>query len=450
MANTDSAYSEWSKDLKALLRMFSEKGGRKFYLKYLAENDNSKNQVYFGPNFESLNVIPSGALYAENKNSNPIFKANVNFAWIGNDGVEYPAPNARLIMYPQYPEVRFSGFLQGCTNSPSSLMAGRIKGRTLLVSITNEEKVIGHVVGSENPLRRELEALFGAGDEKGVFIEIPYQEERVIGNTEAELLRELLRIHRKGWINSKKLLPDRTVGSCNAPNCGGYTLEAELGITPNGYSDPDYLGWEVKQHAVSAFDKYQSGVITLMTPEPTGGIYKEEGLFEFVRKFGYPDKNGKPDRLNFGGIHKFGAWQESTGLTLKLIGYNAESGKIEDASGGIALVTAKDKIAAIWDFSGLISHWNRKHAHAVYVPAMKESEPKLKYSYGNVVRLCKGTDFLRLLKAIAKGSVYYDPGIKLENVSTKPKPKKRSQFRIKSKDIPSLYKSACETNLLNL
>jgi len=27
-------------------------------------------------------------------------------------------------------------------------------------------------------------------------------------------------------------------------NRGGYTLEAELGITPNGYSEPDFMGWE--------------------------------------------------------------------------------------------------------------------------------------------------------------------------------------------------------------
>jgi hypothetical protein len=41
---------------------------------------------------------------------------------------------------------------------------------------------------------------------------------------------------------------------------------------------------------------------------------------------------------------------------------------------------------------------------------------------------------------MAKGHIYYDPGIKMENVSTKPKIKKRSQFRIKSEHLPKLYK----------
>ena len=41
---------------------------------------------------------------------------------------------------------------------------------------------------------------------------------------------------------------------------------------------------------------------------------------------------------------------------------------------------------------------------------------------------------------MALGNIYYDPGIKLENRSTKPKIKKRSQFRIKSRFLPNLYK----------
>jgi hypothetical protein len=52
------------------------------------------------------------------------------------------------------------------------------------------------------------------------------------------------------------------------------------------------------------------------------------------------------------------------------------------------------------------------------------------------------TDFLRLLKALANGTVYYDPGIKVEQVSTdKPTHKGRSQFRVVSRDINSLYRT---------
>lgn len=51
-----------------------------------------------------------------------------------------------------------------------------------------------------------------------------------------------------------------------------------------------------------------------------------------------------------------------------------------------------------------------------------------------------GTDFELFLKQMSLGNIYYDPGIKLENISTKPKVKKRSQFRIKSKHLTELYK----------
>jgi len=60
--------------------------------------------------------------------------------------------------------------------------------------------------------------------------------------------------------------------------------------------------------------------------------------------------------------------------------------------------------------------------------------------YGNNVILGTGTDFQLFLYQMALGNIYYDPGIKLENISTNSKIKKRSQFRIKSKFLPNLYK----------
>jgi hypothetical protein len=49
---------------------------------------------------------------------------------------------------------------------------------------------------------------------------------------------------------------------------------------------------------------------------------------------------------------------------------------------------------------------------------------------------------------MANGNIYYDPGIKLENMSTNPKFKKRSQFRIKSRFLTNLYEKN-ETIKLN-
>jgi hypothetical protein len=215
----------------------------------------------------------------------------------------------------------------------------------------------------------------------------------------------------------------------------------------------------------------------MMTPEPDGGFYKDADAESFIRKFGYADKNDKhdkPDRLNFGGRHVVGQRCPPTGLTMQLVGFNAATGKITDANGEIALVSDADEVAASWSFKKILEHWAHKHAKAVYVPSVRRevgtsrcdvpggkaagmlrpeygpgrpSGPSLpdvtrQYAYGHKVRLAQGTDSLRLLRAFATGAMYYDPGIKLENASTqKAKAKKRSQFRVASKNIGALYET---------
>ena len=105
----------------------------------------------------------------------------------------------------------------------------------------------------------------------------------------------------------------------------------------------------------------------------------------------------------------------------------------------VALIGPNGEIAALWKFAKLIEHWKRKHNRAVYVASLSSIEEQRFYKYGPVVKLCTGTDFLNVLRSIELSKVYYDPGIKLENASTAPRMKRRSQFRIKSCDIDSLY-----------
>lgn len=228
--------------------------------------------------------------------------------------------------------------------------------------------------------------------------------------------------------------------ACESSNCGGYTLEAELGITPNGYSEPDFLGWEIKQFGVKNFTRVDSAIITLMTPKPTHGIYKTEGAESFLRQYGYADRTGREDRINFGGVHKTGVRHSSTNLELRLIGFDTVSGKIRNTDGRISLVDIDGNETASWSFASMLLHWNRKHNQACYVPSLSEITGERQYKYGNNVILGTGTDFQLFLGQMANGNIYYDPGIKMENASTKPKIKKRSQFRIKSQNLPNLYK----------
>ena len=256
-----------------LKSLFVQAGCDRLYAKPLAENDNSKNQVYFGPDFQALNLFPNTGIFPDNSSKNPIFKAKLHFGWLQPNGQFSEAPGAQLILYPQYPEVRFSGFLKGCAGAPSDLMAGRHVGRILFLGVTANGRVVGFVVRAASEIAQELMET-RLEPTLGVFVEIGLQ--RIPGGEDSQerLLSELKRIHALGWIDSKQLDSDGQLKPCNAPQCGGFTLEAELGIPKNSSAEPDFLGWEVKQHAVSSFQSLAAGAITLMTPEPTGGFYK--------------------------------------------------------------------------------------------------------------------------------------------------------------------------------
>lgn len=414
-------------------------------VKELSPNDNSKNQPYLGGNFETLSILPAGNLRAERTDKGvETLKAPLDFGWLQEDGRVEPAPGAQLILYPKYPEVRMSGFLKGSRNAPSAIMTTRDPGRLLFFGVTDDRRIIAWASGSGTALARAYHDLKLRGLEAtGVFMKVPLRREQE-GRTPREiLLATLATIHAKDWISSYALRTDGSHAPCQAPQCVGYTLEAELGVARNGRAEPDFLGWEVKAGQVKNYRRFPPGkVITLMTPEPNGGHYRDEGVESFIRTFGYVDKKGREDRLNFGGIFREGHHHGGTNLTLRLCGYDASTGKITDADGSLVLVRGEDTIAASWSFTSLAEIWNRKHSQAVYVPAERRKMPDLAYRYGDTVRLGEGTDFLRLLNAIAKGSVYYDPGIKLEKASeTRSKAKRRSQFRIKFSDLPSLYRS---------
>jgi len=438
-------------NLKKLTKILSDNNCRKLYIKRLSPNDNSKNQVYLGGSFDVLNILPIKEITTDDEGDweRTRFKTKLDFFWVHEDGVLIKAPDSQLILYPKYPEVRFSGFLKGAKGAHSPIMASRIEQRLLFLGVSDNGSIIGHVVLPDSELSKEFDNLSGLED-VGVFKEITLEGEAIQLNSKAQLLGELKRIHQLGWIDSKRLDKNKNILPCVSTNCGGYTLEAELGITPNGYSEPDYLGWEIKQFAVKDFRKYNSSTVTLMTPEPTHGFYVNSGVESFIRKYGYIDKMGREARINFGGIHKFGNTQLSTALKLIIEGFDPSSKKITNTNGYIGLIDANDEIAASWSFVSLLKHWNTKHANACYVPSLNRKDADLfpfskqQYYYGNNIMLGNATDFTLFLNQVANGNIYYDPGIKLElaiDGERKQNIKRRSQFRIKSGNLTTLYKN---------
>ena len=108
--------------LSDVLGRLVELGCTAAYVKVLAPNDNNKNQPYLSKSFEGLHLLPHGELTSDGEGDRIRYKASLNFAWLNDDLLPFVAPETKLILYPQYPEVRLSGFLAGCKDAPSKLM----------------------------------------------------------------------------------------------------------------------------------------------------------------------------------------------------------------------------------------------------------------------------------------------------------------------------------------
>ena len=415
-------------------------GARRLFAKRLAANDNSKNQIYLGGDFSTLQLLPFGPLIQDDANTagskRSRLKATISLGWLLPSGGISVAPDANLILYPKYPEVRLSGFARGVSPDASArVVVPRAEGRWLFIGVTHDHSWIAAAYEAASPCSVWADQQFKFKDlhRSGALFDLSSH----LPDT-PDIVRALGAVADLGWIDSKRLDADGNELPYVAPNGGGYTLEAALGIRPNGRPHPDFHGWEVKQFSVTRLDHPLGSRVTLFTPEPDGGFYTKAGAEGFVRRFGAPDGSGITDRLNFVGTHYKGKTHERTKLRLHLRGWEEQLGRITDFSGGIELRTEIEEVAASWSFPALLNHWKEKHAKAVYVPSIRR-EPPRQYRFGRKLFFGEGTDFPLFIKALSDTKICYDPGIKLENASTAPHIKKRSQFRIRVRDLIILY-----------
>jgi hypothetical protein len=422
--------------LDSVLARLRGLGATRVLAKQLAENDNTKQQVYLGGSFDTLNILPFGDLYPEPGLRRPTLKAAVPLSWMNESGQVAPAPATKLILYPKYPEVRLSGFLRGCPTAPVADMQPVVRGdrrhrglpdgRVLLLGISGSRTITAFLIRAGTRMSAEFDNFVAARRpvSRGVFLELPID----VADSRSALLARLREIHAAGWHDSARLTADGERIPYVARNGAGYTLEALLGVIPNGRAEPDFLGWEVKACG--------SDRVTLMTPEPDAGYYGEHGVEAFLRRYGRPTAD---DTLYFTGIHRVGEVCHATGQRLVIDGFDASRARVTDADGGLRLLASDGSVAASWSFRRLLQHWGRKHASAAYVPYSSREDRK-EYRFDSPALLGEGTDFARFLVAMAAGKVVYDPAPKLTGVSTgRPRSKARSQFRIQRRALAGLY-----------
>jgi len=437
-------------DLKAL---FVAAGARRLYIKRLAPNDTSKQQIYVGGSPEETRPIPTGAWKSVKGTSKKgeanadryILSAPVFFHWLRPDGVAVATKETSIIMYPQYGaqgEYRLSGFLSGAPDRPSTLLneskRGREPGRILFFGVPEDRsRVLAFLVPGTSRIAREIEDDEPI-DKSGVLEELDLSGSKHLVASEEELLLTLGDIHRRSWLNST-ILKAAGPAPCSGPQCIGQTLLAAMGVPADGRAAPDYRGWEVKAYTVKKHASRASAKVTLMTPEPTGGYYAAHGAEAFLRKYGSPSKD--PAKIYFEGAHKFGVRHHKRGTVISLEGYDPVSRRIVDASGGIRLRDTAGAIAAEWGFGGLVEHWRNKHARAVFVPAVARAGPPRQFWYSDKVHLGVGNPFEMFMDSMVAGQIFYDPGIRYDTTPGVKIPlKNRNQFRLMvPRELASLY-----------
>lgn len=423
-------------NLRSLLNRFSQLGATQAFCKPLAENDNSKQQIYLGGSMDVLQMFPFQEIEATAKGKDSTYKAKLNFLWVQETSTEQ-ALGAQLILYPQYPEVRLSGFLRGCKHAPSEHLQpvpanqrrfnNDADGRILFFATTNDGETLAYLATADSLLAQEFRRYLAANKlvKESVFFKIPLHER----DSKIILLEKLMEIRDYGWQPSVSLDKTGIIKPYKAKNGGGYTLEALFGIARNASGEPDFMGWELKG--------YSSSKVSLITTEPKGGFYKEYGVEAFVRRYGKPTKD---DTIYFTGLHKANARNESTGLTLVVRGFNAATSVIEDVKGAVELVSDNGECAAAWGFEEVLTKWNKKHAQAAYVPYKSNKLTPPSYQYSSPALLGEGTNFNLYLSALSHGLVVFDPATKLMNASAEKSTfKPRSQFRISIGNLKQLY-----------
>ena len=412
-------------------------GATRILLKPLANNDNSKQQIYWGGNFEVLQDFPLGEIRADGESSKgPIFKAPIKLMWITPDGKTEEAKGSQIILYPKYPEIRLSGFLRGCSLAPRELMkpptveerelyTNRKRGMILGLA---DGKVFAYVGSWSEKISEEIQEYSERNQDKQV-LSIFYEYYSSLSNSQDLLIEKLKEIYIKGAIRSQRLLTDGSVIVYEKRNAAGYTLEYQFGIIPNGNAGPDFLDWELKAISRSS--------ITLMTPEPDEGLYCKD-----YEKFMVNHASGrKLHRFDFTGRHKLRKKNSKTNLTLFIDGYDLETQKITDSAGGYFLKNDSGEIVIGWTFTKLLNHWKNKHTKTCYVVYKKSKEGGESYfNYGPQIMLGKGASVDKFLQALAGELIVYDPGCKYEmGVNGKWKQKKRNQFRISKNKSAMLY-----------
>ncbi|QIK74113.1 MvaI/BcnI family restriction endonuclease [Nocardioides piscis] len=422
------AYDDWLRGLGRIeiQKRFWELGVEHVMVKKLAPNNNSKNQIYLQDDINDVE-LPMGEFTSWISTSERtgeeevIYRAPIDLAWLTPGGAS-PAPRTNLIHYPQYPETRLSGFLQGAQDAPRSLLSHRpgkvfSPDRLMLLGVAGT-KVYGLVLPPSSPAAQELTA--GLAPHPFARWSIAPQ---AITISSKSMLAELHGVHRMSPIRGCSIRNGVVVPRADQ-NSGGTTLETVFGVKPNALSEPDFQGWELKSHT--------SSKITLMTPGPTGGYLIDRGIEDFMLKGNFGYFSPAKDRYDYTGAH----------TAVRRPGGRATTHLMVDQLAIHLVHNVTGEVGMTWSKAKLLTKWTAKHALAAYV--IRSGTAQDGFTYGPRVGLGVGTSFARFLDAVDLGLIYFDPAL---HWSSAEGGKWRYQIRVNRNRLKTLYEDFTENDV---
>ncbi|MCW2390905.1 hypothetical protein M2332_000603 [Sphingobium sp. B11D3A] len=425
-------------DLSEIRDLLGRHGATEALIKPLSKNHNDKNQIYsgadFAPVYPMFDVTFSlrGSSASRRKGANTkgaaipeaIFS---HFAWIDTTGREVAARDVRMIIYPQYPETRLSGFKTVENTMPEAMSVAFTKAhphipRYLVLGRRGLGEVIAVLVADPKPQFISDVAALPSAQGSRVWRHLRLR------STAPERLTAMLAVAAGRPLPGSRLDTSGGTLAFNGTQVCGYTLEHALGIIPNSDKNGDFEGIELKTHTQKK--------VTLFTPEPDMGVYAQD-FAKFMQTWGYPDENGN---LRVTGVHRVGVRCDKSGLTLRIMNHvrGVSLAASADDDVHLGLFDDEDCLAAGWSLERMLNSWTSKHNEAVYIPAtkVKSSDPELlKMGHQHIIQFsrqvmwCRETSAERLFEALYNGTLFLDPAPKYCPGNPRLN-KRRSQWRV--------------------
>jgi hypothetical protein len=159
--------------LEVVRKLFRDIGVRDLKVKELAWNHDSKRQIYLTTDLSAFQMFPNEIEEHPDmpswieRSAKPTGKNNdrihgyLNYYWLTLDGHVHHASHAKLIYYPQYPEVRLSGFLLGVGAIPAKYLRAKsgetYSNRLLFIGTKSSGETIAFLAVGQNSLLNEVQ-----------------------------------------------------------------------------------------------------------------------------------------------------------------------------------------------------------------------------------------------------------------------------------------------------